>query len=163
MTDILQDTRTGATLSDDGTYRYRLHRTWDTAKPTLAFIMLNPSTADATDDDPTIRRCLGYAKDWGYGRLVVGNLFALRSTDPANLKDHSDPVGPANDEHLQAICDEADRVVVAWGTKGTLHGREQAVADALDADLYALNTTKDGHPNHPLYQPKDAELERWSA
>lgn len=160
--DIFTDNRSGANLSDDGQYRYRLWRTWDASKPTLAFIMLNPSTADASDDDPTVRRCLGYAKDWGYGTLVVGNLFALRSTDPSNLKDHPDPVGPGNDDHLHRICEDADRVVVAWGTKGALHDRERAVAGLLDADLYALDTTKDGHPNHPLYQPKDAEPTLWN-
>jgi len=159
--DLLEDTRTSAVLSDDRTYRYRLTRTWDTEKPTVALIMLNPSTADETADDPTIRRCLDYAKRWGYGTLVVGNLFALRATDPSELTDHDAPIGPENDSHLQEICDEAEKVVVAWGTNGTVEGREREVAVLLDADLYALNTTKDGHPNHPLYQPKDAELELW--
>ncbi|MFC4553615.1 MULTISPECIES: DUF1643 domain-containing protein [Halorussus] len=157
----LQDTRSRAVLSDDREYRYRLTRTWDVNKPTLAFIMLNPSTADETDDDPTIRRCLGYAKDWGYGSLVVGNLFAYRATKPRELHDHPNPVGPENDDHLRAICDDAEMVVAAWGTDGSLQNRGREVAALLDADLYALNTTKDGHPNHPLYQPKDAEPEEF--
>jgi hypothetical protein len=127
---------------------------WDAEKPTLAFIMLNPSTADETDLDPTCRRCKGFAEDWGYGRLVVGNLFALRSTDPDQLYDHSDPVGPENDDHLQQICDEADMVVAAWGTHGDLHDRGREVA-AMLPELYALDTTKAGHPNHPLYQPAE--------
>ncbi|REA00199.1 hypothetical protein DEQ92_20310 [Haloferax sp. Atlit-6N] len=156
------DNRADAVLSDDGTYRYRLSRTWNTDKPAVAFVMLNPSTADATSDDPTIRRCLGFAKDWGFGSLVVANLFALRSTDPAVLAGHTDPVGPENDAYLQDVCDSAEQVVVAWGAKGSLNGRAEAVADLLDDyDLYALDTTKAGHPAHPLYQPADAELTNW--
>lgn len=155
----LSDTRSDAVLSEDRQYRYRLTRTFDVENPTLAFLMLNPSTADETDDDPTIRRCLGYAKDWGYGTLVVGNLFAYRTSDPEDLRDVGDPIGPDNDDHLRAICHEADRVIVAWGTDGDLLDREREVVEMLDADLYALDTTKHGHPNHPLYQPKDAEPE----
>ena len=119
--------------------------------------MLNPSTADAIMDDPTIRRCIGYAEDWGYGRLVVGNLFALRSTDPRQLDDHSTPVGSDNDEHLLAICDEAEKIIVAWGTHGSLRDRDRKVAQLLNVDLYALDTTQDGHPAHPLYQPADID------
>jgi len=155
----LRDNRNSAVLSNDRTYRYRLTRTWDTAKPTLAFIMLNPSTADESEDDPTIRRCLGYAEDWDYGSLVVGNLFALRATDPSELRDHGNPVGPENDRHLREIVNDADQVVAAWGTDGGLYDREREVCDLLGVDLYALDTTKHGHPNHPLYQPKDADPE----
>ncbi|MDS0280056.1 DUF1643 domain-containing protein [Halomicroarcula sp. S1AR25-4] len=159
MTDLLSDDRADAVLSEDRQYRYRLSRTWDTEKPTIAFVMLNPSTADETEDDPTIRRCLGFAEDWGYGSLLVGNLFAYRTSDPADLRDVDDPVGPENDQHLRDICDEADKVIVAWGTDGDLHDREREFVEKLDVDLYALDTTKDGHPNHPLYQPADAEPE----
>jgi hypothetical protein len=165
MTDAptpLRDNRRDAVISDDGQYRYRLSRTWDTDKPTLAFIMLNPSTADATEDDPTIRRCLGYAKEWGYGSLVVANLFALRSTDPSNLREHPDPVGPENERHLREVCAESEKVIVAWGANGSLQGRGREVGEMLDVVLYALDTTKDGHPVHPLYQPADAEPEPWS-
>jgi hypothetical protein len=152
----LQDNH-GAVISADGDYRYRLWRTWDDEKPAVAFIMLNPSTADATTDDPTTRRCIGYAEDWGYGRLVVGNLFAFRSTDPRQLEDHSAAVGPDNDEHLLAIRDEAEKIIVAWGTHGSLRDRDHRVAHLLDADLYALDTTQDGQPAHPLYQPADID------
>lgn len=158
---MLKDNRRTAEISECGTYRYRLSRTWDTERETVAFVMLNPSTADATDDDPTLTRCINYAKDWGYGSLVVANLFALRSTSPDNLARHPDPVGPENDRYLRAVCDEAETVVAAWGTDGDLYDRESEVADLLDGDLYALDTTKQGHPNHPLYQPKDAEPTRW--
>lgn len=155
----LIDDRQGAELSDDRNYRYRLWRTWDVEKPTLGWIMLNPSTADEVDDDKTIRRCIGYAKDWGYGSLVVANLFALRSKNPENLYDHDAPVGPDNDAHLRDVCDDAEMVVAAWGQHGDLQGRGPDVVSMLDVDLYALDTTEDGHPNHPLFQPKDAEPE----
>lgn len=165
---VLQDDRQGAVFGPDAVtgeerkYRYRLWRTWNVAKPTLAFIMLNPSTADETEDDPTIRRCIGYAKDWGYGQLVVGNLFAVRETDPANLYDYFDPIGPENDDHLQEIADDAEQVIAAWGAHGNLGDRGDRVTERLDADLYALDTTQDGHPVHPLYQPKDAEPARYT-
>lgn len=156
----LQDDRRGAVI--DGEYRYRLSRTWDVGKPTLAWVMLNPSTADATEDDPTIRRCLGYSKDWGFGSLVVGNLFALRTKDPSDLRDHPDPVGPENEEYLQAIVDEAELVVAAWGANGSLASRGREVAAALNADLHALDTTQAGHPVHPLYQPADVQPKPYS-
>lgn len=159
IADRLRDDRSDAILSSNREYRYRLSRRWDATKQTLAFIMLNPSTADESEDDPTVRRCLGYAKDWGYGELVVGNLFALRATDPSELREHPDPVGPENRNHLQSICEDAEMVIAAWGTDGALQNRGPEVVNMLDADLYALNTTKEGHPNHPLYQPKDAEPE----
>lgn len=128
----LRDDRRGALISDDGVYRYRLHRTWDSAKPTVAFLMLNPSTADATEDDPTIRRCIGFAKEWGYGTLIVGNLFALRSTDPERLTEHPEPVGPENDAHLMSICGAADQTIAAWGTRGSFGSRGYEVVEMLD-------------------------------
>lgn len=158
-TPFLRDDSCGAVFDEDRTYRYRLWRTWDVSKPTLAFVMLNPSTADETTLDPTCRRCKGYAEDWGYGTLIVGNIFALRSTDPDELYDHPAPVGPDNDDHLRAICQEAEMVVAAWGAHGGLHGRGQDVCAALDADLHALDTTKEAHPVHPLYQPADIDPE----
>lgn len=154
---LLQDNRSGAEFSDCGEYRYRLWRTWDVEKPTLAFVMLNPSTADETDLDPTCRRCKGYAEEWGYGTLLVGNIFALRSTDPENLYDHPDPVGPENDDYLRELVADAEKVVAAWGAHGEYQDRGRKVAEMLEGELVALDTTKGGQPNHPLYQPKDIE------
>jgi len=159
---LLRDDRRGATLDSDREYRYRLWRTRDAEGATVAFMMLNPSTADEDDDDPTLRRCINYAKDWGYGRLEVANLFALRATDPSELQNHNAPIGGANDVHLRKVCENAEKVVAAWGTNGSLLGRGQEVAEMLDTELFALDTTKDGHPVHPLYQPSDAEPEPWN-
>lgn len=160
-----EDDRRGAVFGDDRIsgeerkYRYQLWRRWHDTKPTVAFIMLNPSTADETDDDPTIRRCIGYARKWGFGKLVVGNLFAVRTPDPENLGDFFDPYGPQNDEFLRAISDEAEKVIAAWGRHGTLFDRAQEVVEMLDVDIFALDTTKNGQPIHPLYQPADIDLE----
>lgn len=160
---LSEDNRRGAAFDTERGYRYRLWRHWEVEKPTVAFVMLNPSTADEADDDPTLRRCIGFAKDWGYGGLEVANLFALRATDPNELADHPNPIGGANDQYLKKVCRRADLVVAAWGARGGLQDRASEVAELLDADLHALDTTKAGHPVHPLYQPADAEPEPWSA
>lgn len=159
----LTDNHQGALFSNDREYRYKLWREWDVEKPTVAFIMLNPSTADETTLDRTCRRCKGYAQDWGFGKLLVGNIFALQSTDPDGLYDHPDPVGPENDRHIREIADEAEFVVAAWGHHGDLGNRGHEVAWQLDAlptcDLRALGVTKAGHPKHPLYLPAAADPE----
>lgn len=148
-----------ATFSPDGKYRYRLCRTWDAEAASVLFVMLNPSTADATQDDPTIRRCIGFAKRWGYGRLLVGNLFALRATDSRVLLTEADPVGPENDEHLRAMKRESGIVICAWGGHKLAHGttREAAVKALLEAPLWALGRTYKGAPRHPLYMPSATE------
>jgi hypothetical protein len=148
-----------AIISACGTYRYRLERTWSTS-PKVAFIMLNPSTADAEKDDPTIRRCVSFAKSWGYGGLIVGNLFALRSTDPKALISAPDPIGPDNDAHLRAIALCAERVVCAWGAHGSHHNRDKHVTRLfkLQHELASLGVTGKGQPKHPLYIAATTEL-----
>jgi hypothetical protein len=139
-----------------GRYRYRLWRTWDAALPRVAFVMLNPSTADHRKDDPTIRRCIGLSRAWGYGGLVVVNLFAYRTPAVAALRQVPDPIGPDNDRHVRAASRRAAAVVLAWGVHGTLHGRDQEVLRLLGRcrrPLLCLGTTRDGHPRHPLYLP----------
>ena len=153
--------RSGATISPDGIYRYALTRRWDSTKGLVRWIMLNPSTADATVDDPTIRRCMGFARSWGFGGILVHNLFALRATDPRELKRHPDPVGPHNNAHLADPQASRLPTVCAWGAHGALNGRADAVLDLLrraGAKPTCLGLTKAGHPRHPLYLPASAEL-----
>lgn len=169
MSGLFTDTCRGAVLSEDGLYRYRLERTFAKDSRTACFLMLNPSTADAEKDDPTIRKCIGFAKRWQCGRLLVVNLFAWRATDPEKLKDAQDPVGPDNDDHIVAAVDTAVRtagkVVCAWGVHGTLHDRNWNVLAMIRhrfsvqvANLRCLRLTKDGHPEHPLLVPYSVEL-----
>ena len=146
-------------LSDSANvYRYLLEWRWGTAAP-MVFVMLNPSTADALRNDPTLRRCAGFARREQCGGLVVVNLFALRATDPAALTKHPDPVGPDNDQILCAAAGCGAPVIAAWGVHGELHGRERAVTRLLaPAALHCLGRTAHGHPRHPLYLPANAPL-----
>ena len=107
-----------AVLSSDAMYRYALWREWDKGFPQILFIGLNPSTADAEYDDPTILRCVGFARQWGYGRLAIANLFAFRSTSPTNLKRCDNPVGVENNKWLETLSRESQQVVAAWGMHG---------------------------------------------
>jgi hypothetical protein len=147
-----------ATFEVSRRYRFRLSRIWDPDGPRVCFVMLNPSTADALALDPTVRRCAGFARDWGAGSFEVTNVFALRSTDPAGLKDVGDPVGRDNDEAIVAAALAADQVVCAWGTQASHLGRHREVLGVLlDAGVapFALRLTKSGFPGHPLYLPRD--------
>jgi hypothetical protein len=141
-----------ADLSTCGQYRYSLTREWSQSGGLVLFIGLNPSTADAMKDDPTIRRCASFAEAWGYGGLLMANLFAYRATDPADMLDVLDPVGPTNDACLRRMASKARLVVAAWGTHGTHLGRDAQVRAMLPR-LHYLRLTKDGHPGHPLYLP----------
>ncbi len=145
------------------TWRYELLRRWG-GGPTLNVIGLNPSTADETRNDPTVSRCIGYARRWGFGALVVTNIFALWSTDPAGLRRVPDPVGPDNDLALRRVATHSDAVLVAWGAGGALGGRAADVRDLLSGvDVRCLGTTKAGEPKHPLYLRKDALVVPYAA
>jgi hypothetical protein len=166
----------GAVLSEDQLYRYRLWRVLREVneQQTIAFIMLNPSTADGSVDDATLRRCIGYARDWGFDRLEIGNLYGYRTSSPAVLKKSGYLVGEENDEHLARIAARADRVVLAWGTHGKdeqaqhvfdlLRGIKRLIrpapvhfpSQARGTALYALGFTANGSPVHPLRQRADA-------
>ena len=148
-----------ATFSECRRYRYTLGRRWDSGKSVM-FVGLNPSTADETLDDPTIRRCIGYAKAWGYNGLLMTNIFAYRSTDPKGLLTIEDPVGPGNDEALLRCFSEVDLAIAAWGVHGTLAKRNEKVRELL-TPLYYLRLTKEGHPGHPLYLPKTLTPIAW--
>lgn len=145
-----------ASFSSCGTYRYELRREWAEDMPLACFVMLNPSTADASTDDPTIRKCIGFARRWGYGRIVVVNLFAFRATKPAVMRMAEDPVGPDNDEAIAQAALDADLVVCAWGQHGRFRGRDVAVMGYLPPRSHALRIAKNGAPYHPLYVPYSA-------
>lgn len=145
-----------AIISACGKYRYSLSREVKTAgigeSRRLLFVMLNPSTADSTKDDPTIRKCMGFSSRLYHGGLDVVNLFAYRATNPKELKKVNDPVGPENKGRILKAASESDMIVCAWGTNGTFNRQNEKVMEWLSGyDLYALEITKDGHPKHPLY------------
>lgn len=154
--------RGDATFDPSGRYRYRLARSWRRGRR-VAFVMLNPNNADATRDDPTIRRCVGYARRWGFAALDVVNLFALRARHPRDLRRAEDPVGPDNDRHLRAAIRRADLVVCAWGATPLARERAASVLGLLrGARLRCLGRTKGGAPRHPLYLRRDVRLVRFS-
>ena len=148
----------GAVFSRDGRYRYRLWRRWKRSLPVVAFVMLNPSTADAQRDDPTIRRCIGFARRWGYGGIEVVNLFALRATQPRALQLAADPVGPRNAEHLARAARRAAAVVAAWGADPAVGVRGAEIERRLSRRLRCLGVTRSGAPRHPLYARGAANL-----
>ena len=151
--------RRGAVFSADRRYRYTLTRRWRSG-PRICFVMLNPSTADAERDDPTIRRCIGYARAWGFGGLTVVNLFALRSTDPARLEQVGDPVGPDNDRHLRRAFRSARLTVAAWGAHRATRARAGEVGRWLH-DAACFGVTRDGSPRHPLYLRASVRPQAW--
>ena len=151
-----------ARFSPCSTFRYSLSRVWDNSLPQVLFVGLNPSTADDQVDDPTVRRCVGFARDWGYGGVVLVNLFAFRTTQPANLLKADDPIGPENDHWISAELNLAERVVAAWGNHGHLLDRDKQVLDLLEQP-YCLGTTKTGCPRHPLYLASSTRLRKLNA
>jgi hypothetical protein len=142
-----------AIVSDNQLYRYQLSRIWDSSLPMVMFICLNPSTADHNNDDPTILKCIKYAQDWGYGGLLMGNLFAYRATEPLDMKRADDPIGPLNNHHLKLMSQQVDKIVCGWGNHGVYQDRDEKVKSMFD-NLYALKINKTGSPAHPLYLKK---------
>ncbi len=139
----------GAVFSLCHKYRYSLFRRWAEGSQ-CCFICLNPSTADADHDDPSVRRMIGFARSWGHGALVVGNLFAWRATDPEELYIRQDPIGPENDDWLRRMASESAVVIAGWGNHGDFQGRGRVV-QAMIGGMYSLGLTKSGQPKHPLY------------
>ena len=157
-----------AAFSPCRTFRYTLHRTWDVRLNKVAFLMFNPSTADERCDDPTIRRCRGFAERWSYGSMVIVNLFAVRGSDPRIVRQVPDPVGPANDYHILNATKDCVCVVCAWGCGGHMKGellkRPRAVVAMLrrcGVPVDCLGYSADGNPRHPLMLPYSAKLERF--
>lgn len=159
MTQASQDVEARAWASIDGSYRYALGRKVESdGDGRVLFVMLNPSTADATQDDPTIRKCLGFAGRWGYARLEVVNLFGWRATNPKELERVADPVGPRNDACIHDCIWRADAVVLAWGQsfpRKLVHRTREvyALIRATGAATWCLGTTNAGQPKHPLFLP----------
>lgn len=175
----------GALLSQCGRYRYKLWREWRASleipchssdnwrwakvgkmshgePKSLVFVMLNPSTADASFDDPTIRRCVSFAQRLKFERLEVVNLFALRTPHPNLMRTALiDPVGPDNIDHVKEAAWTAGQIICAWGTHGTYMGQDQTVLGwihSTGARTYCLGKSKEGHPRHPLYLSGDSPL-----
>jgi hypothetical protein len=168
--------RRDATIDPTGRYRFALRRHWGDPdmSPSLSsgrivcWIMLNPSTADALEDDPTIRRCIRFSRAWGYSGLVVVNLFALRATNPMELWRYpaTDSIGPGNDDVIAEEARFAQIVIAAWGVNGTLFGRAHAVQQLLrresaTVDVHHLGLTRAGHPKHPLYLAVGTKPVHW--
>lgn len=153
----------GARFSACQKYRYHLWRCVSTSKTKIAVIGLNPSTADAVKNDPTIARLCRRAQMLGFGRLDMLNLFAWRSTDPHVLPHVEDPIGPENDSWILDVASEADMVLCAWGNHGGARGREVArMLRARGVVLHALRITGPGAPEHPLYLPYELKPQVWN-
>ena len=144
----------GAAFSACRRWRYLLWRRWDASKPVANFLMLNPSTADELKLDPSCTRARRYAETWGFGALIVTNLFGWRATDPGEMKAARDPVGRGNDAAILRAAREAAIVVCAWGNQGTHLERSRKVFNFLQKNQLRLNYLKlnaSGEPAHPLY------------
>lgn len=154
------------TFSDCRRYRYTLWREWDDGlfsmggENYLMVIGLNPSTADETKNDPTIRRCIAFAKQWGFAALCMTNLFAWRDTDPSKMRHASEPIGPQNDECLLRCASGAGMILAAWGAYGDHMGRGEQVR-AFIQPLHALHINADGSPKHPLYVASNTKPFIW--
>lgn len=143
-----------AVISDCGKYRYLLRRTWDYDRIRVLFVMLNPSTADAKVDDPTIHSCVRLCRAWGYGSFEVINLFGLRATDPSELSKAHDVVGPDNDRIAAVAVERCDVPICAWGAHKMAESRASEIKNLITSrrpTVFCLGTTKGGAPKHPLY------------
>lgn len=147
--------KTDASFSKCRKYRYALWRIWDDSKPYAMFIGLNPSTANETQNDPTITRCINYSKSWGYGGLCMVNLFAFRATKPSVMMASKAPIGSDNDVWIKKLSNEAGVIVAAWGNDGFYMNRSKKIMEMIP-NLMCLKINQTGEPVHPLYQPAAA-------
>ena len=146
--------KTDAILLEDRKYRYVLSRIWDETKPTVMIIGLNPSIADEIKNDPTIERCINFAKFWSYGGVYMLNLFAFRATHPQDMLNAEEPIGKDNDQYIKKYSKICDKVVCAWGNDGAYKNRSKEVLSILN-NAYYLKLNKTGEPAHPLYLKSD--------
>jgi len=146
-----------ASFSHCRKYRYSLTRSWGLVDNYVLFVGLNPSIADETTDDPTLIRCVNFAKNWGYVGLIMVNLFAFMSTYPSELKKAKLPIGTENNKHIVKNHKKSQLTVVAWGNDGHFLGRDKEVLKIINNPM-CLNINKSGQPAHPLYQKKNQEL-----
>mgnify|MGYP001187935155 FL=1 len=144
------DNNTGATFSKCNRYRYVLWRKWNSSDPQVMFIGLNPSTADHIHNDPTISRCINYAKSWGYGGIYMVNIFSYKTTYPDRLKSAIDPIGKNTNDWIKKIYDITHMCIAAWGNNGQLLNRSDKIR-AMLPKMHCLKITKSGEPSHPLY------------
>lgn len=154
-----------AVFDPERRYRYELSRIWEPEGRRLAWVLLNPSTADALTVDPTLRRVLGYTRDWGFGGAVIVNLFAFRATDPGDLIEVADPIGSNNDVAIEKAVESADGVIVGWGNHGIIRNWARSVLSFLAGGgraPLALGVTKSGQPLHPLYVPGSRRARPWA-
>ena len=159
-------TESGATFSPCRRWRYLLWRRWDASKPVANFLMLNPSTADEVKLDPTCARARDFAERWGFGALIVTNIFAFRNTSPEKMKAAADPVGPGNDAAIVRAAKESELVVCAWGNHGQFLDRSSRVLSLLkknEIELHTLRVNANGEPAHPLYLPGRLKPVTWGA
>lgn len=156
--------KAGAVFSADRRYRYRLWRVWEPSMPTVLFVMFNPSVADEGQDDPTLRRCVGFARSWGFGGISVGNLFPCVATNPRLLLGNRERYGFGNGGHLREMHIASALTICAWGN-GTLLRRLGGIPQEelfQDWPLYCLGRTADGSPAHPLYLPRSRRPQAYS-
>jgi len=147
---IIDNDNNGAVFSSCNYYRYALWRIWDKSKPQIMFIGLNPSTADETNNDPTITRCINYATSWGFGSIYMVNIFSYKTTYPKELKNVSDPIGKETDIWIKRIYKRSEMCIASWGNNGQLLNRSDEIR-RLIPKMYCLKITKSGEPSHPLY------------
>jgi hypothetical protein len=153
-------------LSGDRVYRYILWREcrvgFLTSNGHALFICLNPSTADEVENDHTVRKCMGFVERWNLSALCIVNLFAVRTSDPEEMKRHPEPVGPCNDQWLRMTSRHAKFIVAAWGAHGGHMRRDRQVLNLINREVLCLRTTKDNFPEHPLYVPYETKLRPYS-
>ena len=150
-----------AEFSDCNLYRYTLTRIWDETKPIINWIGLNPSTADAMLDDPTIRREMNFSRRWGYGGMIKTNLYAYRATDPRDMASAPEPIGRDNDLYIESVARKSNVIVFAWGTHAMARARAEYVATKIlvRRQAWCLGVTSEGFPRHPVRLRADLELE----